>query len=174
MNGPPICADCGTAKQWVAPGVSRTTGQPFDGFWGCPNRKNHAPAPQGTPQVPQAARTAPNGGGRGWQPRSPEERASIEVQAVIKAVCEVAAGPVGDKLLEREGAEAVVITEWIITASRRILREVVYPVTGAPIPEGLANPRSGWAARTNPPQRHPNEPAYNPDDVAAPPWGEDR
>ena len=49
----PECEVCGATKNWVKPGV-RKDGTEYEGFWGCPNWKEHkntTPAPQ-TPQKP--------------------------------------------------------------------------------------------------------------------------
>jgi len=37
----PACEICGTEKNWKGPGVSKKTGKPYNGFWSCPNWKQH-------------------------------------------------------------------------------------------------------------------------------------
>jgi len=44
----PQCSICGQTKTWHESGVNRQ-GVPYDGFYGCPNWKNHAKTPQTAP-----------------------------------------------------------------------------------------------------------------------------
>lgn len=47
----PICQACGQTKKWIPPGTSQRTGQPYNGFWACPNkcRPQQANPPQNSP-----------------------------------------------------------------------------------------------------------------------------
>lgn len=132
------------------------------GFWACPNYKNHAPKAQGgRPNGPPAQQgpSRPAGAPNGRPAPSDKDPRSIEAQTAIRGACDVAAA-VGPALMARENGDASIVTEFAVTLARRLLREVAYPVTGAPMPEGLSRPRSGWAARgpAPAPQGHPNAP----------------
>jgi len=134
MQGPPACEICGTAKTWVPPGTSRTTGMPYDGFWGCPNRKNHPKGQSaGYPKPftpPQAAPGRPNSTGMA---RDLTGR-SIEAQAACKAACEAFAG----SGLQGMGPDAQ--HTWIVGLANRLVSEVIVPaVTGQPAsaPQGV-------------------------------------
>lgn len=90
MNTVAPCNICGTPLKWFPPGVSKRTGMEYEGFWGCPNKKNHPVGqPAGYPQrPPQSAPQAPSGPSVAPQSR---ER-SIAAQAAFKAACEVFQG----------------------------------------------------------------------------------
>jgi len=124
MQAPPTCDICGAVKSWVAPGVSRNTSIPYDGFWGCPNRKNH---PKGvsagypkpfTPQAPPAAQAAP-GEANGHSVAPAARERSIAAQACAKAACDAFAGA------GIQGSSPEAQHDWIINLARALYRGVV-------------------------------------------------
>jgi hypothetical protein len=101
------------------------------GFWACPDYKQHAPKAagggqrQGPPQGTQGGRGAPNGGGRGYQGKSPEEIASIERQVAAKGACDVVVALVAAAVFKTAGdaeAAAVRLTAQLAAAIRPATR----------------------------------------------------
>lgn len=139
MSNGGFCNECGTERTWIPSGTSRKTGEPYEGFWGCPNRKNHAPKPRAQPndrQGPPVPRQRSDAPGPSFDSR---ER-SIAACACAKAACEAL---VGVQHLGMSGPQA---HEWTVTMANKLFRQVVipslgmqltFPVAPAPAPSPL-------------------------------------